>query len=93
MKAESVVMRASIPDRHRARFARGATFTPTMVTLPPGGLRRLVVLAAALALAACGVKGPLVPVKRTPDAEAPPQATTVPEIPEATPPAHPTPAP
>jgi predicted small lipoprotein YifL len=59
-----------------------------MLRLAKPTVRRLVVVAAAaIALTACGTKGPLVPAKKTPDAPTPalpPAATTVPEIPSAT---------
>ena len=53
-------------------------------------------LVLAVALGACGVKGPLVPAKKSPDAPTPPlppPATTAPEIPSATLPSNPQPAP
>ena len=61
--------------------------------------RTLAALGLALALCACGVKGPLVPAKKgtdtTPSATPapPPPATTAPEIPSASPPSNPQPAP
>jgi hypothetical protein len=54
------------------------------------------VLLFALGVAGCGVKGPLVPAKKSPDGPTPappPAATTVPEIPSATLPSNPQPAP
>jgi predicted small lipoprotein YifL len=52
-------------------------------------------LALAVALAGCGVKGPLVPAKKGVETGAPPPApaTTAPEIPSATLPSNPQPAP
>ncbi len=48
----------------------------------------------ALALAGCGIKGPLVPGRASaPDARPPPEATTPPNIPSANPPVNSQPAP
>jgi predicted small lipoprotein YifL len=58
--------------------------------------RRIATVAMiALALAGCGTKGPLVPAKKTPEdtPRLPPPATTAPEIPAATLPTNPQPAP
>jgi hypothetical protein len=58
--------------------------------------RVIVVLVLGAAPAACGVKGPLVPAKKSPDAAQPalpPPATTAPDIPSATPPSNQQPAP
>ena len=59
-------------------------------------LRAALVALAAVALAACGTKGPLVPAKKSPDSAAPappPAATTTPEIRSATLPSTTQPAP
>jgi predicted small lipoprotein YifL len=63
-----------------------------MLRLPDAAARRtLIVAATAVALAGCGIKGPLVPARSA--ATPPPPATKAPEIPSATPPANPQPAP
>jgi predicted small lipoprotein YifL len=65
-----------------------------MVRLPAPTFLAAVALAAALA--GCGVKGPLVPAKKGGDTAPPPPppaATTAPEIPSATLPSNPQPAP
>jgi len=58
-----------------------------LVTIPATVRRLVPIVAAAIVLAACGTKGPLVPAKKTPDAPTPappPAATTAPDIPSAT---------
>jgi predicted small lipoprotein YifL len=56
--------------------------------------RTLGLVAAVLVLAACGIKGPLVPPKSAgPDARPAPEATTVPNIPSANPSVNSQPAP
>jgi predicted small lipoprotein YifL len=56
--------------------------------------RSLGLLAAIVALAACGIKGPLVaPKSAGPDARPAPEATTVPNIPSANPSVNAQPAP
>jgi hypothetical protein len=58
--------------------------------------RNIAACALALALAACGTKGALVPAKKSPDAETPPlppAATTTPDIPSATLPSNSPPPP